>query len=67
MLEHHRDDAFKNGAPMIFHFRAVSATEPAELQNLTINSSRREQIITVFAASLAMLIVATIALLMGMA
>jgi hypothetical protein len=52
---------------MIFGFRPISATDPAGHQQVDLDPNRREQVITAFAASLALLIVAAIAVLMGMA
>ena len=52
---------------MIFHFRAISAADPSGYQQVALAPNRREQIITAFAASLAMLVVIAIAVLMGMA
>lgn len=51
---------------MIFHFRVISAVEPAGHRQVMLAPNRREQIITVFAASLAVLVVVAIAVLMGM-
>lgn len=44
-----------------------TATEPSGRQEIGAHSERRERLITVLAASLAGLIVAAIAVLMGMA
>ena len=52
---------------MIFGFRPISAADPVGHQQVDLASNRREQVITAFAASLATLIVAAIAVLMGMA
>lgn len=52
---------------MIFHLRPGSVAETPRHQELALDTSRRDQIITVSAASLALLIVAAIAVLMGMA
>ena len=52
---------------MIFHLRPMSVGETPKRQELALDASRRDQIITVFAASLALLIVVAIAVLMGMA
>jgi hypothetical protein len=68
VLVHHRDDAFsKKGTPMIFGFRSISAADPAGHQQVDLDPTRREQVIAALAASLAMLVVAAIAVLMGMA
>jgi len=52
---------------MIFHFRAISAVEPAVHPHVILAPDRREQVTTVFALALAMLVVVAIAVLMGMA
>ncbi|MGA7390711.1 MAG: hypothetical protein WBW99_22685 [Pseudolabrys sp.] len=50
--------------PLGFHF---AASEPAAHHGIGAHDERREGLITMFAASLAVLIVAAIAVLMGMA
>jgi hypothetical protein len=67
VLAHHRNDAFfKGGAPMSLDFR-LTAPETADGQEIGAHRDRREQLVTVVAASLAVLIVAAIAVLMGVA
>jgi hypothetical protein len=44
-----------------------AASETADNEELCVYGSRREQLVTVVAASLAVLVVAAIAVLMGMA
>ena len=51
---------------MSLDFRS-SASETAEHEELGAHVTRREQVVTVVAASLAVLVVAAIAVLMGMA
>jgi len=66
VLAHHRNDAFFKGAPMSLYFHPT-APETADGQEIGAHRDRREQLVTVVAASLAVLIVAAIAVLMGVA
>jgi hypothetical protein len=66
VLAHHRNDAFFKGAPMSLNFHPT-APEMADGQEIGAHRDRREQLVTVVAASLAVLIVAAIAVLMGVA
>ena len=66
VLAHHRNVAFFKGAPMSLDFHAA-APETADHQEIGAHRDRREQLVTVVAASLAVLIVAAIAVLMGVA
>ena len=66
VLAHHRNDAFFKGAPMLLDFHPT-ASETADGQEIGGHRDRREQLVTVVAASLAVLIVAAIAVLMGVA
>ncbi len=65
---HHREDAFsKKGAPMLLDFYSASSTKPDGYQDPGQHTVRREQIVTAVSASLAVLVVAAIAVLLGMA
>jgi hypothetical protein len=64
LFAHHRNDALKGVVPMSLDFHSsVSDTVLEEFPD----NERRERIVTVIVATLAVLVVATIALLMGMA
>ena len=63
---HHRNDAFSQGAPLSLDFHST-ATKPLGQQEIGAYSERLERLVTVLAALLAVLIVAAIAVLMGMA
>jgi hypothetical protein len=52
---------------MLLNFRSASSSEAAGYQESAAHIDRRERLVTVVAASLAVLIVAAIAVLMGMA
>jgi len=52
---------------MLFEFHSASQAEPANDERAGQHTDGREQFITVVAASLSVLIVAAIAVLMGMA
>jgi hypothetical protein len=69
VLAHHRNDAFfqKKGTPMSPEFRSASQAESANDEHADHYIDRREQFITILAASLALTIVAAIAILMGIA
>lgn len=54
------------GTPMSLGFHS-SAPETADHEELGTHGTRREQVVTVVAASLAVLVVAAIAVLIGMA
>ena len=65
MLAHHQNDAGSGALmPLGFHF---AASEPAAHHGIGAHDERRERLVTMFAASLAVMIVAAIAVLMGMA
>lgn len=55
------------GAPMPLNFPTAAAVERTEQAETGAYAERREQLFTVVAASLAVLIVAAIAVLIGMA
>ena len=68
MLAHHRSDAFiQRGRPLLLDFHSALSSESAGYQEIVAHNDRRERLVTVVAASLAVLIVAAIAVLMGMA
>jgi uncharacterized membrane protein YccC len=52
---------------MLLDFHSVSSAEPTGYQVIAAHNDRRERLVTAVAASLAVLIVAAIAVLMGMA
>jgi hypothetical protein len=52
---------------MLLDFHSVSSSQLAAYQEIAAHNDRRERLVTVVAASLAVLIVAAIAVLMGMA
>ena len=52
---------------MLLNFHSALPAEPDAYQEIAANNDRRERLVTVVAASLALLIVAAIAVLMGMA
>ena len=55
------------GAPMSLDFHSTSPAQPAGYQEIGQHTNRRERLITMLATSLAVMIVAAIAVLMGMA
>jgi hypothetical protein len=68
VLAHHRSDAFsKGGAPLALNFRSILSADPVARQELNNSGALSEQFVTIGAASLALLVVAAIAVLMGMA
>lgn len=68
VLAHHRSDAFANrGAPLAFNFRSILPADPVAQQEIDFTGALSEQFVTIGAASLALLVVAAIAVLMGMA
>jgi hypothetical protein len=68
VLAHHRSDAFaKKGAPLPLNFRSILPADPVAEQEIDNSSALSEQLVTICAASLALLVVAAIAALMGMA
>ena len=68
VLAHHRSDAFANrGAPLAFNFRSILPANPVTQREMNNTGALSEQFVTVGAASLALLVVAAIAVLMGMA
>ena len=52
---------------MLQNFRSAAAAKPIDSAGIETQNDRREQIVTVLGASLAVLIVGAIAVLMGMA
>jgi hypothetical protein len=52
---------------MLLDFHSASSSEPTGYQEIAVRTDPRERLVTVVAASLAVLIVAAIAVLMGMA
>ena len=52
---------------MLLDFHSVSSAEPTGYQEIAAHNDRRDRLVTAVAASLAVLIVAAIAVLMGMA
>jgi hypothetical protein len=68
VLAHHRSDAFaKKGAPLPLNFRSILPADPVAQQKIDNSGTFSEQLVTICAASLALLVVAAIAALMGMA
>ena len=67
MLAHRRSDAFANrGAPLALNFRSILPVDSVAEQEIN-NTALSEQFVTIGAASLALLVVAAIAVLIGMA
>ena len=58
---------FKRGAPLTLNFRSILSADPVARQELNNSGALSEQFVTIGAASLALLVVAAIAVLMGMA
>jgi hypothetical protein len=68
VLAHHRSDAFaKKGAPLALNFRSLLPADPVAQQEINDTGELSEQLVTIGAASLALLVVAAIAVLMGLA
>jgi hypothetical protein len=57
----------KKGAPLPLNFRSILPADPVAEQEIVNSSALSEQLVTICAASLALLVVAAIAALMGMA
>jgi hypothetical protein len=57
----------QKGAPVAFDFRSILSADPAVRQEINDTGAVSDQLVTVGAASLALLVVAAIAILMGMA
>jgi hypothetical protein len=55
------------GLPLAFNFRSILPAEPVAQQEASNTGALSQQFVTVGAASLALLVVAAIAVLMGMA
>jgi hypothetical protein len=55
------------GAPLAFNFRSILPANPVAQQEASNTGELSEQFVTIGAASLALLVVAAIAVLMGMA
>jgi len=67
VLAHHRSDAFAKGGPLAFDFRSILPANPATQQEINDTGALSDQLVTIGAASLALVAVAAIAILMGMA
>ena len=68
MLAHRRSDAFANrGAPLALNFRSILPVDSVAEQEINNTGALSEQFVTIGAASLALLVVAAIAVLIGMA
>jgi hypothetical protein len=57
----------KKGAPLPLNFRSILPADPVAQQEIDKSGALSEQLVTICAASLALLVVAAIAALMGMA
>jgi hypothetical protein len=57
----------KKGAPLALNFKSILPADPLAQQEITDGDVLSEQLVTIGAASLALLVVAAIAALMGMA
>ena len=56
----------QKGAPLAFDFRSILPANPATQQEINDADALSDQIVTIGAASLALVAVAAIAILMGM-
>jgi len=57
----------KKGAPLALNFRSLLPADPVAQQEINDTGELSEQLVTIGAASLALLVVAAIAVLMGLA
>jgi hypothetical protein len=57
----------QKGAPLALDFRSILLADPAAQQEINDTGTLSDRLVTVGAASLALLVVAAIAILMGMA
>ena len=58
---------FQRGAPLALNFRSILPADPVARQEINNSGALSEQLVTIGAASLALLVVAAIAVLMGLA
>jgi hypothetical protein len=65
VLAHHRSNAFAKGAPLAFDFRSILPANPDTQQEISDTGALSDRLVTIGAASLALVAVAAIAILTG--